>query len=153
MTDHIACHHHFRRRAIPWLAAFSIVGGALGAFGALATPAAAQSVYIVDASQRFGTIDIATGKFAAIGPGLPQGATGLSPGPHGSLLSLGFSGELIAIDPATGLTTVIGPTGFSECSTPESPCGPKTGSTLTTFGGVIYATDFQNSLYSLNPLT
>lgn len=153
MTDHTARHHHARRRAIHWLASVAIVGGALGTFGALATPAAAQSAYIVDASQRFGKIDLATGQFLAIGPGLPQGATGLSPGPHGSLISLSFSGELISIDPNTGLTTVIGPTGFSDCSTPESPCGPRTGSTLTSFRGLIYATDFQNSLYTLNPVT
>ncbi len=154
MTDHIARHHHHpRRRATRVLATVAVVVGALGTLGAFATPAAAQSAYIVDASQRFGTIDLATGRFLAIGPGLPQGATGLSPGPHGSLLSLAFSGDLISIDPATGLVTVIGPTGLTDCSTPSSPCGPRTGSTLTSFGGLIYATDFENNLYTLNPFT
>jgi hypothetical protein len=147
MTHHLARLHHVRRRAIRLLAAVATLGGAL------APPAAAQSAYIVDASQRFGKLDLATGQFVPIGPGLPQGATGLSPGPHGSLVSLSFSGQLISIDPTTGLTTVIGPTGFSDCSTPESLCGPKTGSTLTSFRGLIYATDFQNRLYTLNPLT
>ncbi|MDQ2668038.1 MAG: PEP-CTERM sorting domain-containing protein [Gemmatimonadota bacterium] len=129
------------------------LAGALAAFGASAISAAAQSAYIVDAAQRFGTMDLATGQFLAIGPGLPQGTTGLTTGAHGSLLSLTFSGDLIEIDPSTGVTRLIGPTGFTDCSTPSSPCGPKTGSTLTGFRGAIYATDFQNNLYTLNPLT
>ncbi len=153
MTDQTVRHHFPRGRANRVRAAVALAGGVLGAFVASATNAAAQSAYIVDAAQRFGTMDLATGRFSAIGPGLPQGTTGLITGPHGSLLSLTFSGDLIAIDPSTGLTRLIGPTGFTDCSTPLSPCGPKTGSTIAGFGGVIYATDFQNSLYTLNPLT
>lgn len=150
MTDQSARHRHRYTRT---LAAVALVAGAFGTFGAVATPAEAQRAYIVDASQRFGTIDLATGQFLGIGPGLPQGATGLAPGPRGSLLSLSFAGDLIAIDPSTGIATVIGPTGFSDCSTPSSPCGPRTGSTLTSLAGVIYATDFANNLYTLDPLT
>jgi outer membrane protein assembly factor BamB len=75
-------------------------------------------------------------------------------GPNGQLLSLGFSGILNSIDPATGATTRIGPTGLVDCSDPfSSPCGPKSANALGSVGGQIYATDFDNRLYQVNPLT
>ena len=49
--------------------------------------------------------------------------------------------------------TVIGPTGLSDCSTPTSPCGPTSTNVIATLGGKIYATDFQNRLYTVNPAT
>lgn len=50
-----------------------------------------------------------------------------TPSPSGSSLaqsSLGFTGNLDAIDPVTGKTSVVGPTGLGDSSTLTSPCGP-----------------------------
>ena len=102
---------------------------------------------------QFGTVDIATGAFQQIGPNTPEGPFGLAAGPNGSLLTLTYSGNLDSINAATGVTTLVGPTGFADCATPASPCGPTTGGTLGGLAGKIYATDFQNSLYLVNPLT
>jgi hypothetical protein len=74
-------------------------------------------------------------------------------GRNGSLLTLAFSGDLTAIDPATGLTSVVGPTGLAECLTPASVCGPTAINTLAGAGGAIYATDLHNTLYHVDPLT
>lgn len=125
-------------------------------FGAvlLANPVEASSlVYILDEAQQFGTVDISTGAFTAIGPGIPIGTFGLAPTPNGSLLTLGFDGTLDRINPITGATTLVGATGLGDCSTATSPCGPNSANAVATLGSRIYATDFQNNLYSLNPST
>ena len=95
-----------------------------------AVPASAGTLaYIVtgppDGSAEFGAIDLATGAFTQIGPNV-EGSQGLVSGPNGSLFTLAFSGTLNSINPSTGVTTVIGPTGLTDCSMPPmSPCGPK----------------------------
>ncbi len=114
---------------------------------------AASVVYMVNDNSQFGTLNLATGAFTQIGPATPEGETGLVAGPNGSLLTLTYSGNLDSINPLTGATTVIGPTGLADCTTPTSPCGPTSASTLGYLDGKIYATDFQNSLYSVNPVT
>src|ERR1035441_9625369 len=117
-------------------------------------PASAGTlVYVVNNSQQFGTLDLATGAYQQIGPNTPEGETGLVPGPNGSLLTLTFSGNLDSINPATGVTSFVGATGLADCTTPVSPCGPTSANTLGELGGTIYATDFQNSLYTVDPLT
>src|ERR1039458_6893843 len=69
-------------------------------------PASAGTlVYVVNNSQQFGTLDLATGAYQQIGPNTPEGETGLVPGPNGSLLTLTFSGNLDSINPATGVTS------------------------------------------------
>ncbi|MDQ2844461.1 MAG: hypothetical protein M3Y72_26130 [Acidobacteriota bacterium] len=119
----------------------------------LAIPASADSVvYVVNTSQQFGTINLDTGAFAQIGPNTPEGEQGLVPGPNGSLLTLTYSGNLDAINPATGATIVIGPTGLASCAAPTSPCGPTAANAFAELGGTLYATDFQNHLYRVNPL-
>jgi hypothetical protein len=78
----------------------------------------------------------------------------LVPGPNGSLLTLTFSGNLDSINPATGIASFIGATGLADCSNfPISPCGPTSANNLGEAGGAIYATDFSNNLYTVNPLT
>ena len=67
---------------------------------------------------------------------------GLVPRPGTSLLSLGFAGNLVAIDPATGKTSVVGATGLGDCSTPASPCGPNSAHWIGYFDGKYYVTDF-----------
>ena len=98
--------------------------------------ASASLVYVVNNAQQFGTIDLATGTFQQVGPGTPEGESGLIPGPNEALLTLTFSGNLDAIDPVTGATTVIGATGLGNCTTGVPPqCGPNSASSLATASG------------------
>jgi hypothetical protein len=116
-------------------------------------PASADTMVYVVNGQQFGTVNLGTGAFQQSGPGTPEGADGLVPGPNGSLITLAFSGSLDSINPATGAVSVIGATGLADCSTPASPCGPTAANTLGRLGGTIYATDLNNDLYTVNPLT
>jgi hypothetical protein len=118
------------------------------------SPSKRLLVYVITVNFEFGAIDLGSGAFLPIGPGLPANVgDGLIPGPRTSLLSLGFDGSLIAIDPATGMTSVVGPTGLGDCSTPASPCGPNSANWIGYFDGKYYATDFAQNLYSVNPDT
>lgn len=113
----------------------------------------AESVYAVSEAPYFGTLDLASGVFRQIGPNLPEESSGLVRGPDGSFLSLGFSGNLNSINPATGITTVIGPTGLGDCNGPSAPCPSNSAWFLTQFNGIYYATDVAGSLYRINPVT
>jgi len=110
-------------------------------------------VYAVDLFQQFGSVDLANGMFKPIGPGTPEGDIGLVAGPNGSLLTLTFSGNLYSINPATGLSSLVGATGLADCTTPTSPCGPHASNAFGAAGGIDYATDFANNLYKVNPIT
>lgn len=109
-------------------------------------------VNVLTQGSQFGKMDLATGTFTPIGP-IPATIQYLVPAPNGSLLTMSFNGDLDSIDRATGVTTVIGPTGFGDCSTPASPCGPNSQLSFGTAGGIVYATDFANNLYTVNPAT
>lgn len=98
--------------------------------------------YIVTDSDQFGTLNPSTGAFHQIGPDTPSQQFDLVPGPNGSLFSLTANGNLESIKTATGLTTVIGATGF----------GMNVGS-LAEVGGTLYATDGNNNLYTVNAAT
>lgn len=106
---------------------------------------AAPLVYVVTASQQFGTVDLATGHFQPIGNPTPDGMANLVWW-HGSLLSLtttgGDAGSLAKINPTTGEVTDIGPTelGFSAFD-------------LAEVRGRLYLTDFSNNIYSVDPET
>ena len=106
-----------------------------------------------EGTHHFGTVDLATGAFRQIGPDAPVGSEGLAMASGGSLLTLAYNGDLYSINASTGAYTLVGPTGFGDCSTPESPCGPTSNLTLGSANGAIYATDFQNRLYRVNPAT
>jgi outer membrane protein assembly factor BamB len=123
------------------------------AFTAVGPAFADSAVYIVTGGQQFGSMDLNTGRFSQIGPNAPEAEDGLAPGPNGSLLTLTVSGNLDSINPATGVTTKIGPTGLGDCTSPTSPCGPNSADTLVAFGGKLYATDVSNNLYVVNPST
>ncbi len=114
-------------------------------------------VYVISAgltgNLEFGTVDLTTGAFKQIGPTEPDGYFGLAPGLNGSLVSLTYAANLDSINPATGVPTRIGPTGLSSCVVPSPSCGPTSAFSLDGLGGKIYATDFQNSLYAVSPLT
>ena len=119
----------------------------------------ADSVYVdsaaVDGSAAFfGTIDLKTGAFHQVGQDAPpEGLFGLVGGNNGTLIALTYASNLERFNPTTGLTTLIGATGLDNCATAMSPCGPTSGSTIGELAGKIYATDFQNSLYGLDPAT
>ncbi len=119
-------------------------------------PHQSQMAYVINANipAEFGAIDLRSGGFLQIGPDLPSDVgDGLVQGPGRSLLSLGFDGNLIAIDPLTGQTSVVGATGLGDCSSPTSPCGPDSANWIGVFDGRYYVTDFANNLYSLDPKT
>jgi hypothetical protein len=110
--------------------------------------------YVINVAFEFGALDLRTGAFLPIGTALPPDVgDGLVQGPGAALLSLGFDGKLIAIDPFTGQTSIIGATGLGDCSTPTSQCGPDSANWIGLFDGRYYVTDFANNLYSLNPKT
>jgi hypothetical protein len=108
--------------------------------------------YVINGSQ-FGAVDVGTGVFHQIGPDFPEGSEGLAAGPNGRFYTIGFSGELYSIDSATGMTTPVGPTGLDDCSTPTSPCGRTSSLTLGSVDGNLYATDFDNNIYAVDPAT
>src|SRR6266404_5915035 len=59
-------------------------------------------VYVITLNFQFGAMDLRSGTFLPIGPGLPPDVgAGLAPGRGASLLTLAFSGNLDTIDPAT----------------------------------------------------
>ena len=90
---------------------------------ALSTAAANADplVYILGDSGQFGTMNLSTGSFTPIGPGISVPAGGLVQGSGGNLLTLGFNGDLNRINPTTGALSVIGATGLGDCSLPTSP--------------------------------
>jgi hypothetical protein len=93
-------------------------------------------VYAITIAFQFGAVDLHSGAFLPIGAGLPPDVgDGLVQGPGTSLLSLGFAGNLDAIDPFTGKTSVVGATGLGDCSTPASPCGPNSANWIGLFDG------------------
>ncbi|HLJ14924.1 MAG TPA: hypothetical protein VKV15_10545 [Bryobacteraceae bacterium] len=111
-------------------------------------------VYAINIAFQFGAVDLRSGAFLPIGPGLPPDVgDGLVQGPGTSLLSLGFDGNLVAIDPFTGQTSVVGATKLGDCSTPVSPCGPNSALWIGLVDGHYYVTDFANNLYALDPRT
>ncbi len=134
-------------------------GGVIHNFGRRTESSAVRATpdlmaYVVNIAFEFGALDLRSGAFLPIGPGLPPDVgDGLVQGPGTSLLSLGFDGNLIAIDPFTGQTSLVGATGLGDCSTPASPCGQNSANWIGRINGRYYVTDFANNLYSLNPYT
>ena len=119
-----------------------------------AIPAAADPlVYVITGGLEIGKMDLATGNFSPSGS-IPPTIQYLAPGPNGSLLTMSFDGNLDSINPSTGAVSVIGPTGFTDCSTPTTAtCGPHSQLSFGKAGGTLYATDFANNLYTVNPVT
>ncbi len=131
-----------------WLARTLTACGALVCgFALYASPI----VYTIGNSQ-FGTMDLATGAFTKISD-TPPILQYLANGPNNNLLTMSFDGNLASINPATGAVSVVGPTGFGDCSgtvvAKLSNCQLSFGQAL----GKYYATDFNNNLYTLNPLS
>src|SRR3954451_21037090 len=96
-----------------------------------------ESVYVSDGF-RLGTVDLGTGSFHQIGPEFPDVSQGLGSSGNGSLLTMGFTGNLNSINPSTGVMTTVGPSGLSDCSTPSSPCASNSVNTLGSLNGQTY---------------
>ncbi len=111
----------------------------LTALGGSAT--AQPFAYVVTASQQFGVVDLASGAFQPIGAPTAEPQASLVWFGK-SLLSLTVSGDLVAINPVTGATTLVGPTGLGYNAFD-----------LAAVRGQLYATDFSNNLYSVDPRT
>jgi len=105
---------------------------------ALADPLA----YVTTNTGEFGTMNIATGVFSEIATE-PTILNGLAWGSNSQLYGLDSSGNLVTIDPLTGVETLVGSTGL-DAST-------NTFAGLT--DGALYALDASNNLYSINPTT
>ena len=116
---------------------------------------AAQPAYVVSAGITgngvFGIVNPRTGAFRPIGPVEPDGYFGLARGPHGSLISLTYTANLVYIDPETGVPTEIGPTGLDSCLVPTPSCPLTTAFSLGAFGRRIFATDWANDIYRVDP--
>jgi hypothetical protein len=117
----------------------------------------ASPVYVISAGITgngvFGTVDLATGMYNPIGPTEPDGYFGMATGPNGALYSLNYSGQLDQINSITGAFTRIGATGLQPCLVPSPACGPTSVFGLGGIDGKLFATDFSNSVYSVNPAT
>jgi len=133
-----------------------LLARALTACGALLLPGlplcAGPIVYTLANNSHFGTMDLATGAFTKISD-TPPILQYLASGPNNSLLTMSFDGNLASINPTTGAVSVVGPTGFGNCSGSVvanlSNCQLSFGQAL----GKYYATDFNNNLYTLDPLS
>ncbi len=117
----------------------------------------ADSVYVVSAGINgngvFGTVDLATGAYRQIGPTEPDGYFGMATDPNGTLYTLNYAGQLDRIDAATGAFTRVGATGLQPCVVPSTSCGPTSVFDLGSLNGKLFATDFANSIYTVNPST
>lgn len=129
---------------------------------ALATPTASMAdtlAYLISADPvtgvgQFGTVNLSTGAYQQIGPTEPDGYFGLAVELNGSLLSMTYTGGLDSIDPGTGIFTRIGATELASCGFAGDPgCSPTSAFSLGASSGTIYATDFKNSVYVINPST
>jgi hypothetical protein len=102
---------------------------------------------------QIGTMDLTNGVYQQLGPIEPDGYFGLAAGSNGSLLAGTYAANLDSINATTGVPTRIGATGLGACVVPSPSCGPNSFGTLGGLAGTIFATDFQNDIYTVNPLT
>lgn len=124
----------------------ALLSGSLAVLVLAATASAAPFVYVVTASQQFGTLDLANGHFTAIGSGTADALSNLV-WRGGTLLTLTVGGtnppgSLAKINPATGEETIIGQTGLGFNAFD-----------LGEVRGKLYATDLSNNIYSVDPAT
>ena len=112
--------------------------------------------YVITVGSEFGTVDLRTGEFVPnpVSPGLADLGIGdgLVQGPGRSLFSLAFSGDLDKINPFTGEISRIGNTGLGDCSVPGS-YAPNCANYIGEHEERLYATDFAQNLYLVNPHT
>ena len=125
--------------------------------GLFAAFASAQRTYVVSAglngSGVFGTVDLTTGAFQQLGPVEPDGYFGLAPRMvRRTLLSLTYAGDLVSINPLTGVPTQIRHHRARSVCDSQPFLRANMAFSLGDFNGRIYATDFANSIYVLDPV-
>jgi hypothetical protein len=140
--------------AVIGMVSVSVVAQAQGPSGPLHDGRGGLAYVIAGLAFQFGALDLASGRFVPIGPGLPPdaGAQGLVQGPGSSLFTLTFSGNLAAVNPFTGEGSTVGYTGLRDCSVPGSNY-PDCANVIGQVGGHLYAADFANNLYSVDSKT
>lgn len=103
--------------------------------------AGAQTVYVASSDGQFGTLNLSTGAYTLINvPTFYLG--GLGYGPGGQLYGLANNGNLYTVS-ATGVETLVGPTGINEAGGWGMGGGP---------GGVLWGQG-DGQVYSINPTT
>ncbi|MBM3737448.1 MAG: hypothetical protein FJW39_16835 [Acidobacteria bacterium] len=104
--------------------------------------------YVINFSGQFGTMDLASGVFTQLGPGVASNsAGGLAGAPGGPFYGIDASGVLLRFAPEGGVT-VVGDTGTGAS---VGPNGISVLGGLTT--GAVFALDFSNNLFSVNRTT
>lgn len=109
------------------------------------TAAACPLVYAVNFSGQFGLLDLATGSFTPVGPGLPNVPDGLVGSVGGPFYTVdGSNGHLLKIG-TDGSTTDVGDTGTGPQMAPHG---------ISVIGsladGSLYAVDFSNNLMTID---
>lgn len=121
-----------------------ILGGILAAVSAIAGPIG----YVINFSGQFGTMDLTTGAFVPLGPGVASNsAGGLAGAPGGPFYGMDAGGHLLRFS-ASGAVTDVGDTGTGPS---VGPNGISVIGGLTT--GSVFALDFSNRLLSVNTST
>jgi hypothetical protein len=109
---------------------------------------AGTTVYVTNFIGQFGTMDLATGAFNPIGPGLANSIDGLGGQPGGPFYGVdSATGHLIKVN-ADGSSVDVGDTGTGS---QIGPSGVSINGSLTT--GALYALDFSNNLLAIDPNT
>ena len=117
------------------------------------SPGHSLLVYVITGGSRFGAVDLGSGVFMPIGQHTPPDVGGGLVQGKSFLLTLTFSGDLDAIDPVNGKTFFVGHTGLGNCSSPDSPWDSKCANVIGQLGNKLYATDFAQNLYKVDPVT
>ena len=104
------------------------------------TAMAAPIVYVTNFNDPigFGTVDLSTGVYTAVGT-IDVGE--LTRGPGGSVFGFRENGDWVSVNASTGATTFIGASGIAV----DEP--------VHLADGTIYATDLSHNLYTINPNT
>jgi len=95
-----------------------------------------------------GIMDLSRGIFKPLAT-LSSPPVGIGKGSDGQLYAVDYSNNLVAIDPLTGATAVIGPTGLSNAG----PIGPAVDVFTSLATGDLFLMDYDNILYSVDPNT
>jgi hypothetical protein len=112
------------------------------------TAHAGEVAFVTNFIGQFGTMDLGTGAFTPIGPGLTNSIDGIGGRPGGPFYGVdSVTGHLIKVY-GDGASVDVGDTGTGANF---GPTGVSINSSLTT--GALYAIDFSNNLLSIDPNT
>src|SRR5580693_1838809 len=116
-----------------------LLTGVLIALGAV--PATASQIFSVFYDNRFGTVNDSTGAFTSIGT-LPLAQSAGIAWDNGELFAQDIQSNLVAIQPFSGVASVLGSSGLQLSSVGFA-------------GGTngLFEVDYLSNLYSINPTT